>query len=308
MKKIIGLLLSLAFLLAGCGNGATESTQEDGKLQVVATTTMLTDLLKEIGGDKLQVEGLMGPGIDPHGYQASSSDVTKLMNADIVAYNGLHLEGKMGDVFENLVKQDKTLFVLEEAIPESTLLESEENGGAVDPHIWFSVNNWKLAADYITTELSKVDVENAELYQANNDRYQEELDELIVYIEGRIEELPVDQRYLVTAHDAFSYFGNSFDFEVVGLQGVNTQTEAGTGDVSSLAGFIAEKKIKAIFIESSVPTKTIESLQEAVRSKGWEVEIGGELFSDALGDESQDAETYVKMYHQNIDTIVDALK
>lgn len=308
MKKIIGLLLSLAFLLAGCGNGATESTQEDGKLQVVATTTMLTDLLKEIGGDKLQVEGLMGPGIDPHGYQASSSDVTKLMNADIVAYNGLHLEGKMGDVFENLVKQDKTLFVLEEAIPESTLLESEENGGAVDPHIWFSVNNWKLAADYITTELSKVDVENAELYQANNDRYQKELDELIVYIEGRIEELPVDQRYLVTAHDAFSYFGNSFDFEVVGLQGVNTQTEAGTGDVSSLAEFIAEKKIKAIFIESSVPTKTIESLQEAVRSKGWEVEIGGELFSDALGDESQDAETYVKMYHQNIDTIVDALK
>lgn len=308
MKKIIGLLLSLAFLLAGCGNGATESTQEDGKLQVVATTTMLTDLLKEIGGDKLQVEGLMGPGIDPHGYQASSSDVTTLMNADIVAYNGLHLEGKMGDVFENLVKQDKTLFVLEEAIPESTLLESEENGGAVDPHIWFSVNNWKLAADYITTELSKVDVENAELYQENNERYQKELNELIVYIEGRTEELPVDQRYLVTAHDAFSYFGNSFDFEVVGLQGVNTQTEAGTGDVSSLAGFIAEKKIKAIFIESSVPTKTIESLQEAVRSKGWEVEIGGELFSDALGDESQDAETYVKMYHQNIDTIVDALK
>lgn len=306
MKKITIFLLGISLFLAGCQQNEATSQEESGKLKVVATTTMLTDLINQIGGDAIEVEGLMGPGIDPHGYQASSSDVSKLMSADVVAFNGLHLEGKLGEVFENLEKQGKTLFVLEDAIADEHLLLSED--GAVDPHIWFSIENWQLAADYITNQLSEADPDNEAFYRSNHESYKEELINLEAYVTERISELTVDQRYLVTAHDAFRYFGESFDFEVVGLQGINTQTEAGTADVSALAQFITEKEIKALFIESSVSTRTIEALQEAVRTRGWEVEIGGELFSDALGDSSQDAETYVKMFHRNIDTIVDGLK
>ena len=306
MKKITIFLLGISLFLAGCQQNEATSQEESGKLKVVATTTMLTDLINQIGGDAIEVEGLMGPGIDPHGYQASSSDVSKLMSADVVAFNGLHLEGKLGEVFENLEKQGKTLFVLEDAIAGEHLLLSED--GAVDPHIWFSIENWQLAADYITNQLSEADPDNEAFYRSNHESYKEELINLEAYVTERISELTVDQRYLVTAHDAFRYFGESFDFEVVGLQGINTQTEAGTADVSALAQFITEKEIKALFIESSVSTRTIEALQEAVRTRGWEVEIGGELFSDALGDSSQDAETYVKMFHRNIDTIVDGLK
>lgn len=306
MKKITIFLLGISLFLAGCQQNEATSQEESGKLKVVATTTMLTDLINQIGGDAIEVEGLMGPGIDPHGYQASSSDVSKLMSADVVAFNGLHLEGKLGKVFENLEKQGKTLFVLEDAIADEHLLLSED--GAVDPHIWFSIENWQLAADYITNQLSEADPDNEAFYRSNHESYKEELINLEAYVTERISELTVDQRYLVTAHDAFRYFGESFDFEVVGLQGINTQTEAGTADVSALAQFITEKEIKALFIESSVSTRTIEALQEAVRTRGWEVEIGGELFSDALGDSSQDAETYVKMFHRNIDTIVDGLK
>lgn len=306
MKKITVFLLGISLFLPGCQQNEATSQEESGKLKVVATTTMLTDLINQIGGDAIEVEGLMGPGIDPHGYQASSSDVSKLMSADVVAFNGLHLEGKLGEVFENLEKQGKTLFVLEDAIADEHLLLSED--GAVDPHIWFSIENWQLAADYITNQLSEADPDNEAFYRSNHESYKEELINLEAYVTERISELTVDQRYLVTAHDAFRYFGESFDFEVVGLQGINTQTEAGTADVSALAQFITEKEIKALFIESSVSTRTIEALQEAVRTRGWEVEIGGELFSDALGDSSQDAETYVKMFRRNIDTIVDGLK
>lgn len=304
--KII-VAAGLLFLLVGCAE--TESSIErTDKLSVVATTTMLTDLINEIGGEAIQVEGLMGPGIDPHGYQPKPSDITKLYETDSVAYNGLNLEGKLGDIFEKLTEQEKTLFTLEDAIPEEYLIQSEDNSDSADPHIWFSVENWRMAADYITEELSLRDPDNKTIFLENNEQYQVELTELDTYIRERVQSLPRDQRYLVTAHDAFGYFGKEYGFEVVGLQGINTQTEAGTGDVSTLADFIATNQIKAVFVESSVPTKTIESLKDAVRNKGWEVTIGGELFSDALGDSSQDAETYIKMYRHNIDTIVDALQ
>ena len=305
LKRII--TLSLFFLFAGCAQTESKAESTD-RLKVVATTTMLTDLVNEIGGDAVEVEGLMGPGIDPHGYQPTPSDVMKLSEADIVAYNGLNLEGKLGDVFEKLMEQNKTLFVLEEALPKTQLIQEEDSSATIDPHIWFSVTNWQLAADYITRELSKHNPDYKSVFEANNEQYQAELAELDTYIKERVASLPEDQRYLVTAHDAFGYFGVEYGFEVVGLQGINTQTEAGTGDVSALADFIAANEIKAVFVESSVPTKTIESLKDAVQNKGWEVKIGGELFSDALGDPSQDAETYIKMYRYNIDTIIDALK
>lgn len=317
-KKFVKSMLVLVgalFVLIGCGvdNGNDTETAEsiessdDEKISVVATTTMITDLMKVIGGDRVEVEGLMGPGIDPHGYNATASDVEKIESADLIAYNGLHLEGQMGSVFEQLDNMDKEVLVMENAIQAADTLESDEEDMPLDPHIWFSVPLWAQVADYVTESLSTYDPDNAAYYEENNATYQVELDEVDAYIRERVEEVPEESRYLVTAHDAFEYFGNEYNFEVVGLQGLNTQTEAGTRDVSNLAQFIVENDIKAIFIESSVPTRTIESLQETVQSHGSEVEIGGELFSDALGDESQDAETYIKMYMKNIDTIVDAL-
>lgn len=314
MKRWLGIMLAgIVLLLSACGEEETSVHDQAGEtgdepIQIVATTTMLSDLLKEIGGEHVQVEGLMGSGVDPHGYKASASDVMKMMKADIVVHNGLHLEGKMGDIFDEFGRQGKITFTLEDALPKENVLGSEDESLVHDPHIWFSVQNWKLSAEYIANQLSEVDEENEADYRANNERYQKELDELSAYITSRIEEVPEDKRYLVTAHDAFNYFGKEFGFEVVGLQGLNTQSEAGTRDVSDLAQFVSDHQIKAIFIESSVPTKTVESLQAAVKRKNWEVGIGGELYSDSLGDKAQQAETYIKMYRANIDTIVDALK
>lgn len=310
MKYIIGLLVAI-IILAGCNstNEPEDSGEmtEDGSIQVLTTTTMITDLVEIIGGEQVEVNGLMGPGIDPHSYRVTPSDITALEAADVVVYNGMNLEGQMGEIFGELEHMGKEVFVLEEMMIQEQMLGSEEEDMAIDPHVWFSVPLWANASAYITESFSTYDPENAEYYQKNNETYQAELEELDTYIRERIKEVPEDGRYLVTAHDAFGYFGEEYDFEVVALQGLNTQTEAGTGDVSQLADFIVDREIKAIFVETSVPAQTIEALQEAVEQRGWEVEIGGQLFSDALGDEEQNAETYIKMYKQNIDTIVDAL-
>lgn len=305
LLKICGMWSIGLFILVGCTQN--EAVEED-TIKVVATTTMLTDLIHEIGGEMVTVNGLMNYGIDPHGYQPTASNVNNIYESDIVAYNGMHLEGQMGKVFSELENLDKAVFVLEDTIQDSEILDSEDEELPVDPHIWFSVPLWAKAADYITASLVAYDTKNADYYAQNNNHYQTELKELDQYIRTRVEEVPEESRYLVTAHDAFQYFGNEYGFEVIGLQGLNTQTEAGTRDVSHLAQFIVEHEIKAIFIESSVPTRTIESLEEAVKRRGWNVKIGGELFSDSLGDVSQGAETYLKMYQKNIDTIVDALK
>lgn len=316
MIKSIAFLSIVLLVVVGCGteNGSdtdtgtdTAGSREGEMIQVVSTTTMLTDLMEVIGGEQVEVQGLMGPGIDPHDYQATASDVTAMQEADIIVYNGLHLEGQMGEVLGQMEELGKTIFVAEEAVAGENILESEEEDMPSDPHIWFSVPLWAQVADYVTESLSEFDPDNAEYYQSNNEDYQVELEELDGYIRERVEEVPEQSRYLVTAHDAFGYFGDEYGFEVVGLQGLSTATEAGTADVSELADFIVEQELNAIFVETSVPTQTIEAVQEAVQQRGWEVEIGGELYSDALGTEEENTETYLKMYRHNIDTITDAL-
>lgn len=310
MKKTFGILFVFSFLLLSACTDNEGTAGEDGQetLQVVATTTMIADLMEVIGGEHVEVTGLMGPGVDPHDYQPSASDVDVMSNADVVAYNGLYLEEQFVEVFEQLDQRGVTSFIMADAIPESEYLDSEEDDDLEhDPHIWFSVEHWIAATEHVAEELSVVDPENAEEYQANASAYVVELNELSEYIHERVQEVPEQSRYLVTAHDAFQYFGEEFGFEVVGLQGINTQTEAGTGDISGLANFIVEQEINAVFVESSVSPRNIEALIEAVRSRGHEVENAGELYSDALGSEEEDAETYIKMYQANIDTIVDAL-
>lgn len=301
-----GSLYSALIFLAGCYNFGSDQASE--KLQVVATTTMLTDLLKEIGGEHVEVNGLMPAGVDPHLYKASARDVIFMQSADVVAYSGLELEGKMGEIFQGLEKQKKIVVALENGLNEKDVISTGENSKSIDPHIWFDVKLWEKAAIEVSKGLIAADPENKLSYQANVESYLLELEELDQYVTNRVNEIPEENRVLVTAHDAFSYFGKGYRFNVIGLQGLNTKAEAGTGDISQLADFIVENNIKAIFIESSVPTRTIESLQAATKAKGFDVEIGGELYSDSLGDQENDTETYIKTVKFNVDTIVDALK
>jgi manganese/zinc/iron transport system substrate-binding protein len=308
MKGIFSTILSLTLLLVGCSAPAVNTDASKDKLNIVATTTMLADLVSSIGGERVTVNGLMGPGIDPHLYQASAGDVSLMQKADVVVYNGLHLEGKMGEIFENLSNQGSAVICIEKGLDESSLLAWENDSSIHDPHIWFDVSLWKDAAKTVAIGLTDADPNGKAEYEANLDTYLKELDETDTYIRSRADELAEEQRVLVTAHDAFQYFGKAYGFEVRGLQGISTDAEAGTADVSELANFIVERQIKAIFVESSVPPKTIEALQAAVKAKGFDVSIGGELYSDSLGDAKSGEDTYILTVKANIDTIVNALK
>lgn len=303
MKKIVFALLTLIYFSA-----CKESEPSNGNLNIVTTTTLLTDLLNEIGGDKVNVQGLMGSGVDPHLYKASAGDVTKLSNADLIFYGGLHLEGKLVDVFEKMEGQNIKTIAVSDALDKKTLIGSEYFASNYDPHIWFDVHNWELITTFVAQKLSEADPENKAFYEENGETYLEKLKVLDTEIKAIIETLPKEKRILVTAHDAFNYFGQAYGFEVVGLQGLSTATEAGVQDVQNLSNFIIEKKIKAIFVESSVPRRTIEALQAAVNSKNNNVEIGGTLYSDALGNAGTVEGTYIGMFKYNVNTIVDALK
>ncbi|MEQ3663598.1 MULTISPECIES: metal ABC transporter solute-binding protein, Zn/Mn family [unclassified Olleya] len=303
MKKIILLsIITLGFF--SCNN----TTKDNGKLNIVTTTTMITDLVKNIGKDSINVNGLMGSGVDPHLYKASEGDVTKLVNADIIFYNGLHLEGKLVEVFEKMENSTKTPIALGEDIDKKTLIGSDYFASNYDPHVWFNIEYFKQFAKKVTAVLIEKDSKNSKYYKANEDEYIAKLNTLQKTITSKIETLPKDKRILVTAHDAFNYFGKNYGFEVVGLQGLSTATEAGVKDVQNLANFIIEKQLKAIFVESSVPKRTIEALQKAVNSKGHDVKIGGTLYSDALGSAGTVEGTYIGMFKYNVNTIVDALK
>ncbi|MDG1714009.1 zinc ABC transporter substrate-binding protein [Lacinutrix sp.] len=304
MKKNL-LLIVITILLFNCKNN---TKQENGKLNIVTTTTMITDLVKNIGGDLVNVQGLMGSGVDPHLYKASEGDVTKLVNADIIFYNGLHLEGKLVEVFEKMGSKTKTPIALGAILDKSQLIGSDYFASNYDPHVWFNIDFFKQFAKKVTVVLSEKDPENAVYFIKNETQFLRKLDELQAKVKTNIATLPKEKRILVTAHDAFNYFGKNYGFNVVGLQGLSTATEAGVQDVQKLAAFIKENKVKAIFVESSVPKRTIEALQAAVKSKGHDVIIGGTLFSDALGNAGTIEGSYIGMFEDNVNTIVNALK
>jgi manganese/zinc/iron transport system substrate-binding protein len=301
MKKIL-FLLAVA-LVASCAN----KKEDNGRLNVVTTTTMITDLVKNIGGDHIDVKGLMGSGIDPHLYKASQGDVSQLDDADVIFYNGLHLEGKLVEVFEKMNRKKPTIAV-SDGVDQKTLIGSEYFASSYDPHIWFDLTYWNEITNYVTQKLVELDPENKTAFEANRDAYLEKLKRLRTELEAKIAELPKERRILVTAHDAFNYYGRTFDFEVVGLQGLSTATEAGVRDVQNMTQFIIDNKIKAVFIESSVPRRTVEALQAAVKAQDHDVTIGGELYSDALGSAGTEEGTYIGMYRHNVNTIVNALK
>lgn len=308
--SLIGLLsLLLALALSGCGaSTAARGNIAERQVRVTTTVGMISDIVLNVGGDRVTVTGLMGPGVDPHLYKPSASDIKKLEDADIVFYGGLHLEGRMAEIFEKQAERGFLTVAVSRDIPEDLLRTPPEFAGSHDPHIWFDVTLWQAAARTVAKELAALDPGSSAVYQANAEAYLKQLDELNQYIKQQVATVPADSRVLITAHDAFGYFGDQYGFEVRGLQGVSTASEAGAGDVQGLADFIATRKIKAIFVESSVPQATIEAVQQAVNSRGWQVRIGGQLFSDAMGNQGTPEGTYIGMVRYNVDTIVGALK
>ena len=303
MKQFI-LLVLLSVSLVGC----KDTRPKDGKFHIVTTTSMITDLVQNIGGEKVAVQGLMGAGVDPHLYKASEGDVSKLSNANMIIYSGLHLEGKLVEVFEKMKRQKIKTIAVSDALDKKELIGSTLFASNYDPHIWFDVKNWEQITIYVEKQLSEALPEHKEYFKANAAIYLEKLKVLKQEIEAEIATLPEDKRRLVTAHDAFNYFGKAYKFDVVGLQGLSTATEAGVQDVQKTASYIIDHKVKAVFIESSVPRRTVEALQAAVNSKNHEVVIGGTLFSDALGNPGTPEGTYIGMFKFNVHTIVNALK
>ena len=300
----IATLASALAIAAGCAGGVGDD--DDSRIQAVATVGMIADIVGRVGGDRVRVEGLMGPGIDPHLYRASAGDVRTLSEADIIFYNGLHLEAAMGDVLEQMRGRIQTVAVTD-GIDRGVLLAPPEFKGAYDPHVWFDVSLWMRAVEAVERALSARDTAGAASYKANARAYLTQLDSLHRWVQGRAREIPPERRVLVTAHDAFNYFGRAYEFEVKGLQGISTASEAGTADVQELADLIVGRKIPAIFIETSIPRRTISAVQAAARSRGFEPRIGGSLFSDAMGDAGTPEGTYIGMVRHNVNTIVDAL-
>ncbi|MGQ0793384.1 MAG: metal ABC transporter solute-binding protein, Zn/Mn family [Deltaproteobacteria bacterium] len=316
IKHALGLLLAVLFLAAAsCTSEKADNEPAAGgkeslssrPIRVVTTIAQIADAAQVIGGKRVQVSSLMGPGVDPHLYKASAGDVTLMAQADVIFYNGLHLEGKMAEVFEQMQKRAVRTVAVADAVSRSSLLSPPEFEGNYDPHIWFDVALWMSAVEKVRDELIQMDAENAQTYRQNAEAYLAELKATDEYVKAQAARLDPSRRALITAHDAFNYFGRAYGFEVKGLQGISTATEAGAGDVQRLADFIVEREIPAIFVESTVPQRYIEAVQAAVKSRGFEVKIGGSLFSDAMGNPGTPEGTYIGMVRHNINTIVSAL-
>ena len=295
-------LLSLLAFLAACGAGAAD----DGRIHVVATTGMVADLARVVGGDGVRVTALMGPGIDPHLYRATAGDISRLRNADLILYNGKGLEGKMGDIFVKLARK-QPVYAVTEGIAHDRLLEPEELKGHYDPHVWFDVSLWSDTTHIVAAALAEVDPANKAAYAERAKVYRKELAQLHGDVARDLATIDRKRRVLITSHDAFRYFGRAYDMEVRGLQGISTVSDVGIKDIRKMADVIVARGIKAIFVESSVSPKAIEAVQRAALSRGHDVVIGGTLYSDAMGDTPPE-DTYVGMVRANVRTLVGALK
>ena len=301
------ILISIGaiFLFGSCGS--KKETTETGKIKIVTTVGMIKDAVENVAGDNVEVIALMGPGVDPHLYKATQGDLDKLTSADIIFYGGLHLEGKMGEVLEKLGRLKPVIAVSSE-IPDSLLRAVPGFQGTHDPHIWFDVKLWEEAVKTMSEFLQEYDSANKSTYQTKTQQYLARMDSLHETVKTRIAEIPKEQRVLITAHDAFGYFGDAYGIEVKGLQGISTVSEFGLRDVTELVNFIISRKIKAIFVETSVSEKSINAVVEGCKQKGWNVKIGGSLFSDAMGAAGTPEGNYIGMVSKNVGTIVTALK
>lgn len=296
--KLIFVSLFLLLMATSC------SSSQKKKLNIVTTTGMIGDLVTNIAKDKAKVTSLMGSGVDPHLYKATHGDLRSLQNADIIFYNGLHLEGKMQDIFDKLAKK-RAVFAVTASLDKKKIMEVD---GAHDPHVWFDVSIWIEATKEVLVKLEKKDPSNKDFYNENAKKYISDLNDLHEWIKKEILTIPKSSRMLITAHDAFGYFGKAYGMEVKSLQGISTASEFGLNDIKQLKEIIIDRKIKAVFVESSVPKKFLQSLVEGVKAKGKDLEIGGELYSDAMGLKDTAQGTYIGMVKHNVNVIISALK
>jgi manganese/zinc/iron transport system substrate-binding protein len=310
------LLAAAALLLggaAGCDRGADDGKAAGGggpakyPYTVATTVGMVTDIVKQVAGEKGTVTGIVGEGVDPHLYKPTRSDVAALMGADVVFYSGLMLEGKMTDTLVRIARDGKPVFAVTELIDESYLLTPEGFQGHHDPHVWMDVSGWMKCVEAVAMSLSTYDPANAAYYQANAERYLSELGRLHDYAKRAIGSIPEKQRVLITAHDAFNYFGRAYGIEVKGIQGISTESEAGLQDLNRLVQEIVDKDIRAVFVETSVSDKNVRALTDGARARGKDVRIGGSLYSDAMGGPGTYEGTYVGMIDHNVTTIARAL-
>lgn len=274
-------------------------------LKVVATTGMVADIVKNVGQDCVEVSALMGPGIDPHLYKASAGDVHTLNEADIIFYSGYNLEGRLGEVLAGFKKR-KTVVAVAEAVSSSREILLKEGHTSPDPHLWMDVSLWARTADVIasTLALSSPDCNQA---PSNAVTYKAQLEALHLWIKQSIATIPIDQRILITAHDAFFYYSRAYNIEVAAIQGISTQSEASIEDIRSTVNTVIARKVPAIFVESSINPRTIEAVLQAAKDKGHKVVIGGQLYSDAMGQDGTEDGTYIGMLYHNTQAIVTGL-
>jgi len=309
-----GLILGAGCLLVGCSAEAeTAAVRPSGSSEpigVVCTTGMVGDLVRHVGGSRVSVEDLMGPGVDPHLYRATLSDTQRLNRAQVVFYNGLHLEGRLAEMLEGLARRKPVFAVSERLVRDhdKRLRKPAAFEGNYDPHIWFDVDMWSKCLEPVVARLSELDPAHADQFRHNAEQYAAEMAKLDRWCHTRLAEIPKERRVLVTAHDAFGYFGAAYDIEVHGIQGVSTADEADLGHIIELVDMLVTRKIKAVFVESSVPPRLIDSLIQPAAARGHKVVKGGELFSDAMGQPGTHEGTYVGMVEHNVNTIVKALQ
>jgi manganese/zinc/iron transport system substrate-binding protein len=317
LRKLVGVGFLMLFVAGGCGKtdsagsvgadakGPRAVHAGSGPIRAVCTTGMVADVVRQIGGDRVAVDQIMGEGIDPHLFKATPDVIRRLSEADVVFYSGLHLEGRMVEIFERMADRKPTVAVTS-TIPVERLLDV--GGGSHDPHVWFDVALWSRTTEAVQNFLVEFDPAHRAEYETRAADYRKQLAALDDEVRNKLQTIPKATRVLVTAHDAFHYFGRAYDVEVRAIQGISTDTEAGVKEINQLVSFIVANKIKAVFVEASVSERNIAALAEGCRAQGHDVRIGGQLYSDSMGAAGTEAGTYVGMVRHNVQLIVDALK
>ena len=310
---LVGMIISLSLgaLPGVAARGARERsvpTDLERPYKITTTVGMLTDAARWIAGDRAVVTGIIGEGVDPHLYKPTRGDVQQLLAADVIFYVGLLLEGKMSDVLDRVAEQGQPVHAVGESLDTELLLLPGGAVGHADPHIWMDAALWGQAVAQMTERLVEFDAPNGDYYRANAEEYLTEIERLDRYVSGIIASIPKHRRVLVTAHDAFGYFGRAYDIEVHGIQGLSTESEAGLNDITRLVSLLTERNIGAIFVETSVADKNIRALVEGARARDHHVKVGGTLFSDAMGPAGDYTGTYVGMIDHNATTIARALE
>ncbi|MEM7167751.1 MAG: zinc ABC transporter substrate-binding protein [Planctomycetota bacterium] len=305
MSRRFCTLIALCLLACACNSGSAPA--DDGRVQATTTVGMLASIVEAIGGDRIANQSLMGAGTDPHLYKATPGDVKRLSSSDIIFYCGHHLEGKMGDKLLQIERRIPSYAVCE-LLPTADLLHEDDSPDTVDPHLWFDVALWARCAAEVQKILVQFDPQHAADYEVRGAAYVAELEALDAWVRQQIATIPAERRVLVTAHDAFRYFGRAYGIEVLAIQGLSTESEASLHKINELVSLIVQRNVPAVFVESTVSEKNVRSLIEGCGARDHELQIGGTLYSDAMGEPGTPGGTYEGMVRSNVEAIVKALR